>query len=177
MKTKSLRRELWVRPTALVVAGAMLTPTLVGCGGGGAETASAPPSSMGGRPMNSRPMGGQRPTMGQQGGMTGKQKMMLLAGAAALYYIYNKRKNAAAKAGPQGKYFLSKNGRVYYRDLKTGQFQYVSPPSQPIQVPAEEAQAYSGFQGYNNGRQGKQFGGYGYNNSGSYNDAVPAPAF
>lgn len=177
MKTKVSRRELWMRPVALTVAGAMLAPTLAGCSGG-AETVSPPP------PMGSRPMAGQRPMgrppmmAGQKQGLTGKQKMLLLAGAAALYYIYKKRQNAQAQAGPEGKYFISKsNGRVYYRDLKTGAFQYVSPPTQPIQVPMEEAREYSGYQGYNNGRSGKQFGGYGYNSSGSYTDAVPAPAF
>jgi hypothetical protein len=76
-------------------------------------------------------------------GMTGKQKVMLLAGAAAVYYLYKKHQNRQGH-GPDGKYFLSKNGRVYYRDMKTGQFHWVDPPRQPISVPAEEYERYTG---------------------------------
>src|SRR5436305_14235873 len=70
---------------------------------------------------------------------TGK-KMALLAGAAALIYLYNKHKNAQG-TGPQGKYYLSKNGRVYYRDAR-GNAIWVTPPASGIQVPQDEALAY-----------------------------------
>jgi len=164
-------RSHWTRPVALLLVGSLTVPTLVGCGGQPAAQQSAPP--MAGPPpgfnnSNSRPQA--------NAGMSNRKKVVLLAGAAALYYIYNKRQKAAQAAGPNGKYFLSKNGRVYYRDLKTGQFQYVSPPRQAIRVPEEELAGMRGLQnysGYDNNMNGQGFGGYRTGNE-SYNDAVPA---
>ena len=69
----------------------------------------------------------------------------LVAGAAAVYYLYQKHKNKQG-AGAQGKYYRSKNGRVYYRDLKTGAYHWVDPPKDPIQVPAAEYEQYFGQQ-------------------------------
>jgi hypothetical protein len=88
----------------------------------------------------STPMG--QPQQPRQG-MSTRQKVVLVAGAAALYYLYNRHKNRQG-AGPEGRYFLSKNGRVYYRDLKTGAFHWVDPPTQPIRVPAEEYERVTG---------------------------------
>ena len=76
-----------------------------------------------------------------------------MAGAAALYYLYNKHKNAQ-REGAQGKYYLSRNGRVYYRDQK-GQAHWVTPPSGGIRVPASQAQQYRDFQGYNGRTSGR----------------------
>jgi len=76
-------------------------------------------------------------------GLTTKQKVMLVAGAAALYYMYKKHQNRQGN-GPDGRYFLSKNGRVYYRDMKTGAFHWVDPPTQPIAVPQAEYEQYTG---------------------------------
>ena len=45
--------------------------------------------------------------------MSTKKKLVLLAGAAALFYMYKKHQ---AKAGQQIQYYRSKNGRVYYRE-------------------------------------------------------------
>ena len=166
-----LENSRMARPIALLVATSLTLPTiLAGCGGGAQQTASAPPPP--GMP-NSRP---NAPIAQPRQGMSTKQKVMLLAGAAALYYIYNKRKaKAAQEAGPTGKYFMSEStGRVYYRDLKTGKFQWVSPPAQPIRVPAEEAQQYSGYAGFNNRNDGRGFGGYGPGANANYNDAEPA---
>jgi len=84
----------------------------------------------------------ERPAPRRQGMSTGK-KVLLLAGAAALFYLYNKHKNRQSE-GPDGRYYRSKNGRVYYRDLKTGKYQWVDPPQQPIEVPAEEYERYTG---------------------------------
>jgi hypothetical protein len=78
-------------------------------------------------------------------GMTTRNKVLLLAGAAALYYLYNKHKNRPGQ-GAQGRYYLSKNGRVYYRDLKTGAYRWVDPPRQPIRVPVNEYERYTGRQ-------------------------------
>jgi len=95
--------------------------------------------------------------------LTTKQKVVLLAGAAALYYVYNryKKANEAALAGKNVQYYLSKNGRVYYRDPQTKQAIWVTPaPSSQgtISVPEQEATAYNGFQGYDNAPSGKTLG-------------------
>jgi hypothetical protein len=160
-------RRHGMKPLALVLSGSLVLPTLVGCGGQPATQQAAPPPGF-----NSGSGGNAQPRTG----MSTRNKVILLAGAAALYYIYNKRKNSQQQ-GAQGKYFRSEaNGRIYYRDLKTGKFQYVSPPTQPIQVPAEELAGMQGlqrYQGYNNNRSGQSFGGYGAGNA-NYNDAVPA---
>lgn len=78
-----------------------------------------------------------------QQGMSTRNKVLLLAGAAAVYYLYKKHQNAQGN-GPNGRYFRSKNGRVYYRDMKTGEYHWVDPPAQPISVPAEDYQRYTG---------------------------------
>lgn len=83
-----------------------------------------------------------------------QKTLITLAGAAALYYIYNQHRHNQQQAGAEGQYYLSKNGRVYYRDAQH-RVHWVSPPSQGIQVPAEEAQQYRDFQGYNNRSTGR----------------------
>ena len=154
---------------ALLVSATFVLPTfLAGCGAVTDQTAPAPPPPM----MSNRPAQPMPPRQG----MSTRNKVILLAGAAALYYIYKKRQAASQQQGPNGKYFLSKNGRVYYRNLKTGAYQWVSPPTQPIQVPAEEAQQYSGFAGYNNRSTGQPYGGYGPGQP-NYNDGEPAMPF
>lgn len=89
-------------------------------------------------------------------GLSTGQKVAILAGAAALYYLYTKHKNKEAK-GAQGKYYLSKNGRVYYRD-EQNRAHWVTPPAGGIQVPESEAQKYRDFQGYNNSTSGRTLG-------------------
>lgn len=79
--------------------------------------------------------------------------MAILAGAAALYYLYNQHKNKQEQ-GPQGKYYLSKNGRIYYRDSEN-RAHWVTPPPGGIQVPESEAQQYRDFKGYNNSSTGR----------------------
>lgn len=168
------------RPSHLVTLGlsaALLTPTLLaGCGGQSAQTTTSlpqapPPSSM---------SGGRMSQTGTRQGMTTKQKVVLVAGAALLYYLYKKHQNAQAATGANGKYYISEStGRVYYRILSgadKGKFQWVSPPAQAMQVPQAAAQQYGlqGYQGYNNGASGQPFGGYGATSQGSYTDTVPA---
>jgi len=75
-------------------------------------------------------------------GMSTKKKVLLLAGAAALYYMYNKHKNAQG-TGPQGQYYRSKNGQIYYRD-RNHKPVWVTAPTQPIQVPAADFERYTG---------------------------------
>ena len=93
--------------------------------------------------------------------MTTRKKVVLLVGAAALYYLY--RRHQAHKAGsmagqqaPQGQpvYYLSRNGQVYFRDA-TARVHWVTPPPQGIQVPSDEAQGYQGLQGYAGSRTGE----------------------
>ena len=166
------------RPSHLVTLGlsaAMLTPTLLaGCGGQSSQTSTlpqAPPVANNGRMMSSGT---------QQQGMSTKKKVVLVAGAALLYYLYKRHENAKAAAGndANGQYFVSKsNGRVYYRFLSgpnKGKFQYVSPPA-PMNLPESAAQQYGlqNYQGYRGASNGREFGGYGASNQGSYNDAVP----
>jgi hypothetical protein len=124
------------RPVAGLLAAMMLTP-LAGCGSNTIRAESPP-----GQP----PMSQNRPMPmpeTQRPGMTTKQKVLLLAGAAAVYYLYKKHQNRQGH-GPEGKYFMSKNGRVYYRNLKTGEYKWVDPPKQPISVPADEYERYTG---------------------------------
>jgi hypothetical protein len=86
-------------------------------------------------------------------GLSGGQKVAILAGAAALYYLYNQHKNAPQE-GAQGKYYLSKNGRVYYRDAEH-RAHWVTPPPEGIRVPESEARQYQDFQGYNGRSTGR----------------------
>jgi hypothetical protein len=67
-------------------------------------------------------------------------------GYLSAYFLRLNRTSLKGK-GPQGKYYLSKNGRVYYRDAQN-RAHWVTPPSEGIQVPAEQAQQYRDFQGY-----------------------------
>ena len=77
-------------------------------------------------------------------GMSTRNKVLLVAGAAALYYLYKKHQNAQG-AGAQGQYYRSKNGGIYYRDAKNPKIvHWVTAPQQPIQVPADEYARYTG---------------------------------
>jgi hypothetical protein len=105
---------------------------IAGCGGGGTINAQS-------RYPQQAPYGQQQ----RQQGMSTRNKVLLLAGAAAVYYLYQKHKNRQGQ-GPEGQYFRSRNGRVYYRDMKTGEYRWVDPPTQPIQVPADEYERYTG---------------------------------
>lgn len=141
----------FARLTALGVAASFALPTLAGCGGSPPPAAEAPRSSQLPPPVGGSAM---RP---QSQGMSTRNKVILLAGAAALYYMYKKRQNAK---GQQVQYYQSKtNGRIYYRDPKTKQAIWVTEAPQ-ISVPSNEAQEYSRYQGYNNQREGQEFGGY-----------------
>ena len=76
----------------------------------------------------------------QAKGMSTGTKVVLLAGAAATYYLYKKHQNARG-TGASGQYYRSKNGRVYYRDAN-GNPVWVTPPAEGIRVPASEAPMY-----------------------------------
>jgi hypothetical protein len=124
---------------AVLTVLSVIAPTIAGCSpGGGSQSASGP--APGGAPAGSM----QRAPMSappKQGMSTGK-KVAILAGTAALIYLYNKQKNAKG-TGKEGQYYRSKsNGRIYYRDEK-GNAVYVTPPAGGIQVPAEQAEIYN----------------------------------
>lgn len=136
-----------------------VVPLAAGCGSGETRTgANLPPvddsqTMPAGYPAQSQPA--------QKKGMSTGTKVAILAGAAALYYMYKKnQKQRAQNPNSAPQYYLSKNGRVYYRD-SSGRAHWVTPPPQGIQIPAEEAYEYRQFQGYNNRRDGRDLVGMG----------------
>lgn len=93
----------------------------------------------------------------RQGMSTGK-KLVLLAGAAALYYMYKKRVDAQNRPANIQYYRSESTGRIYYRDPQTHQAHWVTPPAQGFQVPESEIQQYQippDAQGYNGARNGR----------------------
>ncbi len=138
---------------ALLLTTLLTFPFLSACG---SKESSAPPPPVD----NTRAGGvqtnrGSTPSPQAKKGLNNAQKVgITLAGAAALYYIYNQYKNKQEK-GPQGKHYLSKNGRVYYRDAQN-RVQWVTPPPEGIKVSESEAAAYRDFKGYNNQTTGKE---------------------
>ncbi|MEG3896234.1 MULTISPECIES: hypothetical protein [unclassified Microcoleus] len=138
---------------ALLLTTLLTFPFLSACGS--SEQSSAPPPPVDNtRAGGVQPNPGSTPTPQAKKGLNTAQKVgITLAGAAALYYIYNQYKNKQEK-GPQGKHYLSKNGRVYYRDAQNRAV-WVTPPPEGIKVPESEAAAYRDFQGYNNQTTGK----------------------
>lgn len=150
--TQHGERKIVSRLLAVLLSALLMVPLLSSCGGG-SKNASAPPVDDSiGRTVSDRTTQPQA----KKGLGTG-QKVAILAGAAALYYLYNQHKNAP-KEGAQGKYYLSKNGRVYYRDAEN-RAHWVTPPSEGIRVPESEAQKYRDFQGYNRQTAGRDLTG------------------
>lgn len=148
-------------PAAIFLSALLTLPVLSGCGGGSRTAAPLPVEDSVARTVNN-PTPANQPRA-KKGLNTGQKVAITLVGAAALYYLYNKHKNSQ-KEGAQGKYYLSKNGRVYYRDDQDRPH-WVTPPSGGIQVPESEAQQYRNFQGYNGRTTGR-----------SLSDVAPAGA-
>lgn len=150
MNTIYPERKRGLRLIALLLTLLLTFPLLTACGGS-QSTAPPPPvdDTRGGTFSNNRPVNQPQ----AKRGLTTGQKVAILGGAAALYYLYNKQKNARGQ-GAEGQYYLSKNGRVYYRDAQ-GRAQWVTPPPGGIQVPEAEARQYRDFQGYNNRPTGR----------------------
>jgi hypothetical protein len=132
----------------------MIAPFLAGCsgGGGGNSQANLPP-------IDDTRSGTRNVTpASERKGMSTSKKIAILAGAAALYYLYKRSQDKKAKVERQ--YYLSKNGRVYYRDDK-GRAHWVTEAPEPIEVPLEEVQRYpelSRYRGYDNQSSGMDFG-------------------
>jgi len=129
---------------------ASMTVPLAGCGN------SQPPA-----PVDAAP-GQMAPQANANTGMSTATKVKLLVGAAAAYYAYNKWKQSQAGKAAEAQnvqYYVSKStGRVYYRDPKTKQAIWVTPPPnqiQQVQIPASEAAQYQRFKGYENSNTGQ----------------------
>lgn len=139
-----------LRPTAWLLSVLLTVPLFTGCGGN-RNTANLPPVDDTVGRTASNPSLSNQPQAKK--GITTGQKVAILAGAAALYYLYNRHKNRQGQ-GSQGQYYLSKNGRIYYRDAQN-RAHWVTPPSEGIRVPESEARQYRDFQGYNNRSTGR----------------------
>ncbi|MEH2070616.1 MAG: hypothetical protein V7K47_21055 [Nostoc sp.] len=147
-------RKVVSRLLAVLLSALLTVPLLSSCGGGSKKASAPPPvDDTVGRTVSDR---STNQAQAKKGLGTG-QKVAILAGAAALYYLYNQHKNASQE-GAQGKYYLSKNGRVYYRDAEH-RAHWVTPPSEGIRVPESEAQQYRQFQGYNKSSSGRDLTG------------------
>ena len=158
MNTTYPKQPTFLRATALLLSVLLGVPFFAGCA---SQPTTAPPP-----PVDDTRGGAQNypaPSPSAKKGLSTGQKVAILAGAAALYYLYNQHKNRQEQ-GAQGKYYLSKNGRVYYRDAEK-RAHWVTPPPGGIQVPESEAQKYREFQGYNNQPTGRDL-----------TDLVPAEA-
>ena len=147
--TTLLLQKRYFRPVSALLVALLSLPLFTACG---QRQAEAPPVD------NTHTAAGSSPAVAptaQKKGMNNMQKgAIVLAGAAALYYLYNQHKHAQEQAGANGQYYLSKNGRVYYRDANHTAH-WVTPPAEGIQVPADQAQQYREYQGYNNQTTGR----------------------
>jgi len=142
------KRQRTSRSVAMVLTALLSFPLLTACGGN--RNAAVPPPANDAYGGQAYPPANQPP---RREGLGTGQKVAILAGAAALYYLYNRNRNRQGQ-GPQGQYYLSKNGRVYYRDAQ-GRPIWVTPPQGGIRVPEAEAQRYRDFQGYNGRTTGR----------------------
>lgn len=145
--------------TAWMMVALFGTAPLLGCTSGG-DRSAPPPAVDDSRGAASRATGGSGMPAPQRSHMSTGKKAVILAGAAALYYMYKKHQHASTAAGAEGQYYLSKNGRVYYRDAQH-RAHWVTPPAGGIEVPADEGQQYEGFQGYQNRPTGRDLSGLG----------------
>ena len=156
MNTIYKERKVVSRLFAVLLSALLTVPLLSSCGGGSRNASVPPPvDDSVGRTVSDRNNNRNQPEA-KKGFSTG-QKVALLAGAAGLYYLYNQHKNASQE-GAQGKYYLSKNGRVYYRDAEH-RAHWVTAPAEGIRVPESEAQKYRQFQGYNGSTSGRDLSG------------------
>jgi hypothetical protein len=80
-----------------------------------------------------------------------------LRGDAALYYLYREHLTSDG-AGPQGRYYLSKEGRVFYKDAQ-GKDHTVQPPSEGLRVSRNAAEPYRDVRGYAGQQGGRDLAG------------------
>jgi hypothetical protein len=87
----------------------------------------------------------------------GSQGTVELRGDAALYYLYREHLTSDGM-GPQGRYYLSKEGRVFYKDAQ-GKEHTVQSPSDGLRVPRAAAEPYRGIRGYAGQQAGRDLSG------------------
>lgn len=107
-----------------------------GCGQQASQTAG---------PTMSAPQTAPPPTAAPAQGMSTRKKVVLLAGAALLYYLYKKHQATQAAnvaSGAQPQLYRSRNGGIYYRDAQHNPV-WLTVPQQGIQVPADDVQRYA----------------------------------
>ena len=80
-----------------------------------------------------------------------------LRGDAALYYLYREHLTTDG-AGPQGRYYLSNDGRVFYKDAQ-GREHTVNAPSEGLRVPRAAADPYRDIRGYAGQQNGRDLRG------------------
>ncbi|MEO8549480.1 MAG: hypothetical protein ABI678_05890 [Kofleriaceae bacterium] len=143
------------RAVALALTASLATAPLLGC----SNNRNDPPP-----PVDDTAQGGvaaRKTAPDESHHMSTRSKLVVLGGAAALYYLYKHHKAAAANTtGVDSQYYLSKNGRVYYRDADH-RAHWVTPPAEGIQVPANEAAEFEQYQGYENRTSGRDLVGLG----------------
>ena len=147
LQTRRAPRVLSLALT-LVLCGPVLV-TLAGCGNKGGDTGQAAGTQTGTTDPNASTMSPNTAPPAKQGMSTGKKAVIVLAGAALLYYLYKKHQAAQQQAGAQGngatpQLYRSSNGGVYYRDPQNPQkVTWLTVPSQPMSVPANQVQQYA----------------------------------
>src|SRR3569833_622299 len=78
-----------------------------------------------------------------QSGMSPRKKVVLLAGAALLYYLYKKHQaSQAAEANGKPQLYRSSNGGIYYRDAQHNPV-WLTVPQQGMQVATDDVQRYA----------------------------------
>ena len=147
LQTRRAPRVLSLALT-LVLCGPVLV-TLAGCGNKGGDTGQAASTQTAPTDATTAPNTQTTPPA-KQGMSTGKKAVIVLAGAALLYYLYKKHQAAQqAQSGAQGngatpQLYRSSNGGVYYRDPQNPQkVTWLTVPNQPVSVPANQVQQYA----------------------------------
>ncbi len=157
MGETAIKTRVKKHTTMLLAVSLILIQSLTACGGGKTtDTSSLPPvdDSRGAQSQTST-----RTTNPAQRGISNGQKAVLLVGAAALYYMYKKNKEAhQAGNTSEPQYYLSKNGRVYYRE-QGGRVHWVTPTPGGVQVPSTEASQYESYRGYQGRDTGRDLAG------------------
>jgi hypothetical protein len=124
-----LETRRWLRGVIFMIVTALLLPL------------SLPAASAGAQPPRTVP----------KQGMSTKKKLVLLAGAGLLYYLYKKHQATRARAPVNGdmttrvrqpQLYRSKNGGIYYRDAQ-GQPVWLTVPQQRVELPLEEVRRYA----------------------------------
>ena len=145
------------RLLALVLAASLALPAVAltaGCGSkGGGTSDTAPSTASPGASTSSGPAAGA--PAAKPGLSTGQKAVIVLAGAALLYYLYKKHQASQQAQGTAGaggqQLYRSKNGGIYYRDPQTHKAIWVTAPAQGVSVPADQVQQYApDYQQYQN---------------------------